>query len=110
MSGLTRRDFLRAFGVASASSMLVACGGGSSDSGSSEAGADDAAKSIAVCLASEPDNIGPCMNSAVDGATMLVHLFSGLAKWEKDGDKYVIVPDCAKELPEGEEQSDGKVL
>ena len=110
MSGLTRRDFLRAFGVASASSMLVACGSGSTDSGSSEAGADDAAKSIAVCLASEPDNIDPCMNSAVDGATMLVHLFSGLAKWEKDGDKYVIVPDCAKELPEGEEQSDGKVV
>ena len=93
MSNLTRRDLLRAFGVASATSMLAACGGGSSDGGS-EGGADEgAAQAIAVCLASEPDNIDPCFNSAVDGATMIVHLFSGLAKWEQDGDKFVIVPD-----------------
>lgn len=36
---------------------------------------------INVCLASEPDTIDPALNSAVDGATMLAHLFSGLAKW-----------------------------
>lgn len=35
---------------------------------------------INVCLASEPDTIDPALNSAVDGATMLAHLFSGLAK------------------------------
>lgn len=34
---------------------------------------------INVCLASEPDTIDPALNSAVDGATMLAHLFSGLA-------------------------------
>ena len=115
MSNFTRRDFLRAFGIASASSMLVACGGNKSNGGSTSAASGSAssaatAGTLAVCLASEPDNIDPCMNSAVDGATMLVHLFSGLAKWEKKGDKYEIVADCAKTLPEGEVQSDGKVV
>ena len=31
---------------------------------------------INVCLASQPDTIDPALNSAVDGATMLAHLFS----------------------------------
>ena len=43
--------------------------------------------SIAVCLASEPDTIDPALNSAVDGATLIAHLFSGLATWaQKDDD------------------------
>ena len=33
------------------------------------------ATSISVCLASEPDTIDPALNSAVDGATFLAHLF-----------------------------------
>ena len=115
MSNVTRRDFLRAFGIASASGMLVACGGNKTDaassaSGNAASGTDATTSTLAVCLASEPDNIDPCMNSAVDGATMLVHLFAGLAKWEKKGEKYEIVADCAKTLPEGEVQSDGKVV
>lgn len=110
MSNVTRRDLLRAFGVASATSMLAACGGGSG-SGAAEGGdaAEGAAQAIAVCLSSEPDNIDPAFNSAVDGATMIVHLFSGLAKWEQNGDKYEIVPDCATELPEPVENADGTV-
>ena len=40
--------------------------------------------SIAVCLASEPDTIDPALNSAVDGATLVAHLFSGLAKWAQE--------------------------
>ena len=54
--------------------------------------------SIAVCLASEPDTLDPALNSAVDGATMLVHLFSGLAKWEMVDGVMKIVPDAAEEL------------
>ena len=66
--------------------------------------------SIAVCLASEPDTIDPALNSAVDGATLLTHLFSGLAKWAQDKDgKLVIVPDAAKELTEGVVNEDGTV-
>ena len=67
-------------------------------------------RAINVCLASEPDTIDPALNSAVDGATMLAHLFSGLAKWaQDDSGKLVIVPDAAQELTEGVENEDGTV-
>ncbi len=66
--------------------------------------------SLAVCLASEPDTIDPALNSAVDGATLLAHLFSGLAKWDQDDSgKLVIVPDAATELVEGVANDDGTV-
>jgi len=65
--------------------------------------------SIAVCLASEPDTLDPALNSAVDGATMLVHLFSGLAKWEMVDGVMKIVPDAAEELVEGVANADGTV-
>ena len=63
-----------------------------------------------VCIGSEPDTIDPALNSAVDGATLVSHLFAGLAKWDQDdnGD-LVIVPDCAAELPEGVTNDDGTV-
>ena len=69
-----------------------------------------AADGINVCIASEPDTIDPALNSAVDGATMIVHLFSGLAKWEQNDDgSFTIVPDAAEELVEGVENEDGTV-
>ena len=69
-----------------------------------------AKNSIAVCLATEPDTIDPALNSAVEGATMIAHLFSGLAKWDQDDSgKLVIVPDAAEELVEGVENADGTV-
>ncbi len=65
---------------------------------------------INVCLASEPQTLDPALNSAVDGATMLAHMFSGLAKWAQD-DKgnLVIVADIAEELTEGVQNEDGSV-
>lgn len=79
---------------------LAACGGTGSSGGAE----------ISVCLASEPDTIDPALNSAVDGATLLAHLFSGLAKWAQSEDgKLEIVPDAAKELTEGVENADGTV-
>ena len=66
--------------------------------------------SIAVCLASEPDTIDPALNSAVDGATLVSHLFSGLAKWGQDENgALVLVADAAVELPEGVLNEDGTV-
>ena len=66
--------------------------------------------SISVCLASEPDTIDPALNSAVDGATLVSHLFSGLAKWGQDeSGNLVIEADCATELPEGVANDDGTV-
>ena len=66
--------------------------------------------SMAVCLSSEPDTIDPALNSAVDGATMVSHLFSGLAKWAQDDNgNLVIVADAAEELVEGVVNEDGTV-
>ena len=65
---------------------------------------------ISVCLASEPDTIDPALNSAVDGATMIAHLFSGLAKWDQDANgNLVIVADAAEALTEGVVNADGTV-
>ena len=87
---------------------LAACGG--SSSGSASGGAAAEKSSINVCLASEPATLDPHLNSAVDGATLCAHLFSGLAKWDQDEEgKLEIVPDCATELPEGVENADGTV-
>ncbi len=70
----------------------------------------DGGSSIAVCLASEPDTLDPALNSAVDGATLVSHLFSGLAKWAMDDSgALVIVPDAAEELVEGVTNDDGTV-
>jgi oligopeptide transport system substrate-binding protein len=80
---------------------LAACGK-QSDSASSS--------SINVCLASEPATLDPALNSAVDGATLISHLFSGLAKWGLDANGNLeIQPDCAEALVEGVENADGTV-
>lgn len=71
---------------------------------------DGKTDNINVCLASEPDTLDPALNSAVDGATMVAHLFSGLAKWVKTEDgRLEIVADCAEELVEGTENEDGSI-
>jgi len=65
---------------------------------------------ISICLSSEPDTLDPALNSAVDGATMVSHLFAGLAKWTEDADgNLAIVADCAEELVEGVANEDGTV-
>ena len=99
---------------------MVACGGNNSEATEATSGNNDAteateatapaASSIAVCLSSEPDTIDPALNSAVDGATLVSHLFSGLAKWAQDADgNLVIVADAAEELVEGVVNEDGTV-
>ena len=107
------------FAMALAAAMtlsLAACGGKSeAPAASSKPAASTSApaassNSLAVCLASEPDTIDPALNSAVDGATMVAHLFSGLAKWSQDADgNLIIVADAAEELVEGVVNEDGTV-
>ncbi|MBQ6987076.1 MAG: peptide ABC transporter substrate-binding protein [Oscillibacter sp.] len=100
---------------------LAACGGGGATTGG-ETSADTDANvaelenvaasdgALAVCLASEPDTIDPALNSSVDGATLVIHLFSGLAKWaESDNGVLTIAPDAAEELVEGVTNDDGTV-
>ena len=66
--------------------------------------------SLPVCLGSEPDTMDPALNSAADSAITILHLFSGLAKWDQDENgNLVIVADCAEELVEGVENEDGTV-
>lgn len=85
-------------------------GGAANDGGNTGEAVDTSGSSIAVCLASEPDTIDPALNSAVDGATLVAHLFSGLAKWaQDDAGNLVIVPDAAEELVEGVVNDDGTV-
>jgi len=70
----------------------------------------DEVSTLPVCLASEPDTLDPALNSAVDGATMIAHLFSGLATWAQDENgKLVIVADCATELTAPVTNEDGTV-
>ncbi len=67
-------------------------------------------QTINVCLASEPASLDPALNSAVDGATLINHLFSGLAKWGLDASGNLeLQPDCAEELVEGVTNEDGTV-
>ena len=88
---------------------LVACGGGDKSTGSTSGDAAAPAH-LSVCLASEPDTIDPALNSSVDGATMVAHLFSGLAKWSQDADgNLVLVADAAQELVDGVANEDGTV-
>ena len=48
--------------------------------------AEDGKTYMAVCIASEPDTLDPALNSAVDGATMVAHLFAGLSTWAQTDD------------------------
>ncbi len=101
---------LAACGSTQAPAATAAPAAENSSAAPAEAPAEAGPSSIAVCLASEPDTLDPALNSAVDGATMLVHLFSGLAKWAEDANgALVIVPDAAEELVEGVENEDGTV-
>ena len=71
---------------------------------------DGKGDSISVTYGSEPDTLDPALNSAVDGATTLVHTFEGLAKWERTGEnQYKISPACAEEMVEGVVNDDGTV-
>ena len=96
-------------------SVLAGCGdtnvpADGNGAGTGAAGGAAAGGAINVCFGSEPDTLDPALNSAVDGATFLVHLYSGLAKWEQDANGVMqIVPDAATELPEGVENADGTI-
>ena len=72
------------------------------------ASAEESKTSINVCIASEPDTLDPALNSAVDGATMIAHLFTGLSNWAMDENGALgIVPACATELPAAVINEDG---
>lgn len=64
---------------------------------------------LAVCLASEPQSIDPALNSAVDGAIMLNHMFEGLVKWVDDGEGNAVTAPGQAESWEKTANEDGTV-
>ena len=80
----------------------AAAGGSAADAGStadtgSAAPADtrstSGGTSIDVQVGPSPETIDPALNSAVDGANMIIHAFEGLLKFDKDNN---IVPGVAE--------------
>ena len=90
-----------------AAMLLGGCGGGSNapaDNGSSapaEATATAADTSrVDVQVGPSPETIDPALNSAVDGANMIIHAFEGLLKFDKDNQ---IIPGLAEKWETSED-------
>lgn len=64
---------------------------------------------IVANLASEPSTIDPALNSSVDGASYIVHAFSGLVGYQLVAGVPTLVADCAAALPLPVENDDGSV-
>ena len=65
----------------------------------------DQPTSMTLNVGAYPDTIDPALNSAVDGATYIIHNFVGLVGYDKDGN---LAPMLATELPEAVTTEDGK--
>ena len=70
---------------------------------------EDSASLTVVAPMSAAD-LDPVYASESTIQTILVHLFSGLARWENEGGKLSIVPDAAEALPEPKEDDDGSLV
>ncbi len=85
---------------------------GGAESGEAETTAEAASgelTELAVCLASEPQSIDPAINTAVDGAIMINHMFEGLMKWVDDGEGNAILAPGQAESYEKAVNDDGTV-
>ena len=80
--------------------LLSACGNGGQNQGTGQAGNENTASNeeagredgvFDINIASEPESIDPALNSAVDGAVMISHLFESLIRWDDDGDGNAIL-------------------
>ena len=77
--------------------VLAGCGNGNEGSTNSTApqnsetanNESSGAFEISMSIASEPQTIDPALNSAVDGAIMINHMFEGLMRWEDSGTETV---------------------
>lgn len=70
---------------------------------------NNAGSAMTLNVGAYPDTIDPALNSAVDGATYIIHTFCGLVGYEQVDGKLELVAQCAEELPEAVKEADGKV-
>ncbi|MDY3767228.1 MAG: peptide ABC transporter substrate-binding protein [Lachnospiraceae bacterium] len=91
------------FALATAMTMSMGMGAVSTVS------AAESGLNLAVCLASEPMSIDPALNSAVDGAIMVNHMFEGLIKWVDDGEGNAMLAPGQAESYEKVANDDGTV-
>ena len=78
---------------------FAGCGGSKSEAGT-----------MTLNVGAYPDTVDPALNSAVDGATYIIHAFAGLIGYEQAEDGSLkLVADCAKEIPEAVKLDGGKV-
>lgn len=85
-----------------AAAMMLGCMATLSSCGTTDSG-------MVLNVGAYPDTVDPALNTAVDGGTYVVHVFSGLVGYENDGNgNAVLAPHCATELPKGELLEDGK--
>ena len=75
---------------------LVACTG--------DDDSNNATSTMVLNVGAYPDTIDPALNSAVDGATYILHNFVGLVGYNAENK---LVPMCAAELPEAVTTEDG---
>lgn len=69
---------------------------------------DQKKKELSVCEASEPQTIDPGLNSTVDGANLVNHLFEGIARWNCiEGQDLDLVPGIVEELSKPVSLPDG---
>ncbi len=78
---------LAAFACAPAATTTTPAADPGASETAAQAPATDSAEpfELTVNFASEPQTIDPALNSAVDGAVMINHMFEGLYKWIDDG-------------------------
>ncbi|MCR5545873.1 MAG: peptide ABC transporter substrate-binding protein [Lachnospiraceae bacterium] len=83
-------------GLLAVSMLATACGSSSSstDTASSDSTTEStAANELDVQVGPSPETIDPALNSAVDGANMIIHAFEGLLKFDQDNN---VVAGCAE--------------
>lgn len=95
--------------AASAAEATTAADASAESEAPAESEAADGSYDLAVCLASEPQAIDPALNSAVDGAIMINHMFEGLTKWVDDGEGNAVLAPGQAESSEKVVNDDGTV-